>query len=206
MIGRFSRSETDSLPACWPARVKSINSPSIGIWLTRIPSLKTSTACAKLCIDIPAAASLAGSGDSWICGVPVFKLGRTLIWLPSRRGKARLNAPFSAVATVPIFSCDAPVTSRLIEREPPTERPNSEAWRTKARAPGSAKTGRVRTDFNSFTRPGSAEEAPAKAPPAKATKKKREISGGPSSVVCPSHKGRAVSSIFPAMRLVSSIE
>ena len=93
-----------------------------------------------------------------------------------------------------------------MEREPPTDRPNKEAWRTKARAPGSEKIGRVNTLRSSLTRDGSTDEAPANAPPAKATKKKREISGGPSCSTRPSQRGRAVFSILAAMRLVSSIE
>ena len=99
-----------------------------------------------------------------------------------------------------------PLISIRIEREPPTDRPNSDAWRTKAPVPGSEKIGRLSTSCSSDTRDGSFAEAPAKAPPEKATKKKRSMAGGPPSSGSVSQSGRAADSIFSAMRSVSSRE
>ena len=96
--------------------------------------------------------------------------------------------------------------SRAIEREPPTERPNNDAWNTNARAPGSEKTGRISTGRNCVTLSGSAAVAPAKPPPLKATKKNLSILGFLPPSSSRSQSGFAACSIFSAIRADSSIE
>ncbi len=63
-------------------------------------------------------------------------------------------------------------------RPPPTDRPNSEGWNTKAKVPGSWKAAACIIGMRSRTRSGSTEVPPMKARPLKATRMKRSNLGG----------------------------
>ena len=206
IIGILPRVSTVRFWASTPDKTRSIRSPLIGIWRTLAPSLKTSRAEENSLTVIPARARAVVFGVIRTCGEPASRDGRSLIWFPLDLGNFWLSSESRFLTIGSIRSKLGPVTSTRIDLLPPTERPNNDAWLTKALAPGSLNTGLINTIFNSATLELSLAEAPAKAPPWKATKKNLSISGGPPSFVLPSHKGLAAFSIFSAIRSVSSIE
>ena len=198
-----------SIDICWaflPVKTISIKFPLIGICAIFCPSLKISKEEENSLILTPDLAKALAFGITNIWGDPESKEGRILIWFPLFAGKKVTSLSSSCWTIGWIASIEGPVTSILIDLEPPTERPKRDACLTKALAPGSLNIGLIKTILSSLTLEGSFEAAPANAPPGKATKKNLSISGGPFSSVFPSHKGFAEASIFSAILRVSSIE
>ena len=164
-MGIFCNSPAVRFSAFDPDNTISINWPSIGTCITLAPSLNTSTAVDNSRTVTPARARAVKSGVMRIWAAPVSREGRARIWLPSRRENRASSAAFACIATGRTSSRVGPTISTRMDRDPPTDRPKSDACWTNARAPGSANTGRASTICNSLTRDGSFAAAPAKAPP-----------------------------------------
>ena len=89
-----------------------------------------------------------------------------------------------------------PEMSKLITRPPPMPRPNSEGWKVRPKVPGSLRRVFWMIGISSPARVGSTAAAPTTVSELRATKKKREICGGP--------LGAAVSSPSPSVAITRS--
>ena len=86
-------------------------------------------------------------------------------WWPSDGVNSFLIALNKFCATGFICFSEGPVILTLIDREPPTDLPKSDACWANALAPGWALTGLVKIGKISFTRLAFSVAAPEKAPP-----------------------------------------
>ena len=188
-----------------PRKVRSIRSPSTVTSATRKPSLYASTVEASSNALTPLSAKRVGSGITRTSGAPSSSPGIGRVWCPSFRGKTWLVSKKACNAVPKITSRSPPDTSIEIEREPPTPRPNKDAWLINPNVPGSAKIGPDRMGISSPARPSSNAVAPTKLLVWVETKKKFSIIGGPPRTISrPALVTQSSSTAFSRLRAISS--
>ena len=99
-------------------------------------------------------------------------------------------------ATCRFWLRSGPDMSKLTIRPPPMPRPNSEGWKVRPKVPGSLRRVFWMIGISSPARFGSTAAAPTMVIVLRATKKKREICGGP--------RDAAGSSFSPSLTMIWS--